>query len=262
MEESVKKSIIDRLSALEGKIGFTYKNLATGEYLEYNPHVVMRPASVMKLFVLTEAFRRFEEGTLDRDEMVTIPREECYPSCGAITYLHDNFTLTVHDLCVLMIILSDNTATNYLINRLGMENINSTIRAMGLENSAVNRCLWDAEAESRGIQNAATAYDTTRWLEMAWNGEIVSPKASAEMLSILKDQRLNGKIPFFIHALDNARPIAHKTGEESHTTHDVGLIYADKPFIVSFMSNDTNVPPYERLMADISLELFNLNMEA
>lgn len=260
--ENLKERILSRLAAMEGSIGFCYKNLVTGETMEYNPALGLRPASVMKLYVLTEAFRRFEDGTLDPDEFVTIPRRECYPSCGAITYLHDNFTLTVHDLCVLMIIVSDNSATNFLIKIMGLESINRTIRAMGLNGSAVNRRLWDAEAESRGIQNVSTAGDTARWLEMLWNGEVVSKKASREMLDILKNQRLNGKIPFYIHALENARPIAHKTGEETRTTHDVGIVLADRPFIVSFMGNDTDVPAYERLMAEVSLELFNANMDA
>ncbi len=259
--EQLKERILNRLSQMEGKVSFCYKNLAGGETFGYQTELPLRPASVMKLFVLTEAFRRFEEGSLNPDEFVTIPRAECYPSCGAITYLHDDFSLTIHDMCVLMIILSDNSATNYLIKLLGLEEINRTIRALGLRDSAVNRRLWDFEAEQRGIQNVSSTRDTVRWLELLWKRELVSPKASREMLEILKNQRLNGKIPFFIHALDNARPIAHKTGEESRTTHDVGIVFADRPFIVCFMANDADVPAFERLMQDVSLELFNANMD-
>lgn len=252
--------ITQRLEGLGGKIGFFYKNLVTGEEISHNPDMVFVPASVMKLFVLTEAFRRFEEGTLDRNEFVTVPREKCFPSCGAITYLHDNFSLTIHDMCVLMIILSDNTATNMLIDILGTDNINATMNGCGLSNSRVNRKLWDLEKEAQGIQNAASPRDCASWLEMVYKGEMVSKAASRQMLEILKNQRLNGKIPFYIHSLKNAVPIAHKTGEETGTTHDVGIVFADKPFIVCFMGNETEVPVFERVMAEISLDLFNQNM--
>lgn len=251
--------ILGKICEAKGETSFYYKNLVSGGQLCHNPDLPLVAASVMKLFVLTEAFRRFENGSLNRDEFVTVPRSKCYPSCGAITYLHDDFSLTVHDLCVLMIILSDNTATNMLIDILGIEDINRTIRGLGLEASVIRRKLFDSEAALRGIENVTTARDCTRWLELLYRRKIISEKASAEMLEILKNQRLNGKIPFYIHSLPNACPIAHKTGEDSGVTHDVGIIFADNPFIVCFMSNKTDVPTFERLMAEASLELFNAN---
>jgi len=254
-------NVLDLFEGLEGKISFYYKNLATGEELCLNPDEELVPASVMKLFILTEAFHRFEEGSLRRDELVTIPREKCYPSCGAINYLHDDFSLTVHDLCVLMIILSDNTATNCLIDMLGIDRINKRINSLGLKSSCIRRKLFDSERAALGIENSASARDCGRWLEMAYRGEIVSKSASAEMLQILKNQRLNGKIPFYIHALENACPIAHKTGEDKGITHDVGIVFADKPFVVCFMGCETEVPRLERTMAEAALMLFNANME-
>ncbi len=74
----------------------------------------------------------------------------------------------------------------------------------------------------------------------------MSPEADAEMLGILKDQRLNGKMPFFLHGLK----IAHKTGEDDGITHDVGIVYADHPLILCFASNHTDVPAFERFIQD------------
>ena len=252
--------VLDLFEGLSGKISFYYKNLISGEELCFNADEELVPASVMKLFVLTEAFRRFEEGSLLRDEVVTISRAQCYPSCGAINYLHDDFSLTVHDLCVLMIILSDNTATNALIDMLQIDNINASINSLGLQSSCIRRRLFDSESAARGIENCASARDCGRWFEMAYKGEIISQNASAEMLQIFKNQRLNGKIPFYIHSLENACPIAHKTGEDKGITHDVGIVFSDEPFVICFMGNDTDVPRFERVMAEASLMLFNANM--
>ena len=87
-----------------------------------------------------------------------------------------------------------------------------------------------------------------RLLELLAQGKCVSEKADAQMLSILRDQRLNGKIPFFLGDYE----IAHKTGEDDGTTHDVGIVYARHPVILCFASNHTDVPAFERLMQDLS----------
>jgi len=81
-------------------------------------------------------------------------------------------------------------------------------------------------------------------------GEIISEEASLRMLNILKDQRLNGKMPFFLH--DKGIRCAHKTGEDDGITHDVGVIFAEHPVIFCFLSNETDVPLAERALQDMA----------
>lgn len=90
----------------------------------------------------------------------------------------------------------------------------------------LNRLLFDREASSRGIENYITAREAGLLLKRLYDGEAVSGPASEDMLSILKDQRLNGKIPFL---LPHSVKIAHKTGEDDGITHDVGIVYARQP---------------------------------
>jgi beta-lactamase class A len=85
-------------------------------------------------------------------------------------------------------------------------------------------------------------------LERLWRGEVVSKEASAAMMDILLDQRLNGKLPFFLHPQDI--DIAHKTGEDDGISHDVGVIYTDEPMVVCFVGEHVDVPRYERIMQD------------
>ena len=113
METEIKT----RLEQVKGKVGFYYKNLSTGETIGYQENEKMMAASVIKLMILTEAFRQMEEKMAKADEIFTVHKEDCLPSCGGLTYLHDGIQVTLEDLCVLMIILSDNTATNLLIDR-------------------------------------------------------------------------------------------------------------------------------------------------
>ena len=239
-------SMLPRMMELPGEISVYGKDLVTDEKWAYEADVPLVAASVIKLPILVEAFRQARDGLLAMDEIFSIRPEQKMPSCGALTYLHDGLTVTLRDLCALMIILSDNTATNILIQRLGMENVNCGMRALGLQKSTLRRLLFDAEAAGRGLENTVTAWEMGQLLEMLYKGACVSPAADAEMLSILKDQRLNGKMPFFLHNLK----IAHKTGEDDGITHDVGIVYADHPLILCFASNHTDVPAFERFIQD------------
>ncbi len=249
MKERISKrltALLPRLTEMPGEVSVYARDLTTGETAAYQADVPLVAASVIKLPILVEAFRQARDGLLSMDETFSIRPEQKMPSCGALTYLHDGLTVTLRDLCVLMIILSDNTATNILIDRLGMENVNAGMRALGLEKSTLRRLLFDSEASARGLENTITAEEMGQLLEKLFKGECVSPAADAEMLSILRDQRLNGKIPFFLDDME----IAHKTGEDDGITHDVGIVYADSPLILCFASNHTDVPAFERFIQD------------
>lgn len=262
MDQNVMdQNVMEAVRRLPGKTSFYYENLVTGEWAAWKENEQMMAASVIKLFVMVEAFVRFEEGTLSPDRIVCMKREDCVPSCGALTYLHDGIEVTVYDLVTLMIIFSDNTATNVLIDLLGIDEINRTIRGMGFYDTLLQRKMYDAEKSKRGIQNYITAAETGRLLKEMFFGRLVSRKASEAMIAILKNQQLCSKIPFYLQALPEEPEIAHKTGEDCGITHDVGIIYAKQPFIVCFCGNETDTPAYERVMAEASLRLYRRNQE-
>ncbi len=239
---------------LPGEISFLYRNLLTGETISYEENKPLCAASVIKLAVLTEAFFRIEEGTLDPQAEYVLQEEDKLPSCGALTYMHTGLNVTMEDLYTAMIIHSDNTATNILLKKFTMEAVNRRMRSLGLTVTTVNRLLFDGEAAAKGLENQIAAGEMAFLLEKMYRGELVSPKASEKMLQILKNQRLNGKIPFFLHGM--GIPVAHKTGEDSGITHDVGIVYGETPFILCFCGNKTDVPLFERFMQDVSLGIY------
>lgn len=249
-------TIVQYLDKVPGKIGFVYKNLITGDTIEYQAEEEMVAASVIKLYIMVEAFRQMEEGLLKPDQLLSVKREDCVPSCGALTYMHDGVEVTVMDLITLMIILSDNTATNILIDLLGIENINQTMESLGCRVSCLRRKMFDDEKSKQGIQNTINAAETASLLEKLYFGKVISKESSNTMLSIMKNQRLNGKIPFFLHSLKDSPVIAHKTGEDSGVTHDAGIVFARQPFVLSFFGNETDVPVYEQTMAEIARLLY------
>jgi len=245
--------IISSFEQFPGKTGFYYRNLVTGETLCASENLPLIAASVIKLPIMAEAFNQAHQGNLDLMEPVTVHPADRLPSCGALTYLHEGVTLPWIDLVTLMIIVSDNTATNLLIEKLGMDAINATMQSLGLTGSRLNRKLFRPELSRRGIENRVTAKDMGTLLEKIYRGEVVSKEASEKMLEILSHQQLNGKMPFHLHS--RGIKCAHKTGEDDGVTHDVGIVFAKEPFVVCYLSNEVEVTDYEHLIQDTSLKL-------
>lgn len=251
----MKEEILKTLSEFNGKVSLYYKNLVSGEVIAYNENAKLEAASVIKLAVLYEIFKQSSEGRLNLNEKYVLKEEDKLPSCGALTYLKAGLEVTIEDLCVLMIILSDNTAANLLIKKAGMDNINLSMKELGFNNTVINRLLFDSVLDAKGVQNYTSAYDMGVYFEKLYNGELINKDICEKMLEMLKNQRLNGKIPFYFHSYTDFK-IAHKTGEDSGITHDVGIVYADEPFIICFMSNEVDVPKFEKLIQDISWKLY------
>ena len=116
--------IISKLRNVRGDISFYYKNLVTKEIIKFNEEKPMLAASVIKLVVLVECFNQIKKGIIKKSDIFTTKEKDKVPSCGALNYMRENLKITLEDLYVLMIILSDNYATNILINKLGINNIN------------------------------------------------------------------------------------------------------------------------------------------
>ena len=188
------EKIVPALERLSGDTGVYLCNLVTGDMRAYAADKPVVAASVIKIPVMIEVFRQARDGLLDLNEIHRLSDDERLPSCG-----------TLLDLTRLMVIVSDNAATNILIRRVGMENVNRTIRELGCEKTCLRRLLFDGEAAARGIENSITAGEMGLLLEKLYQGEVVSAEASAQMLDILKDQRLNGKLPFFLQVFLNLR---------------------------------------------------------
>lgn len=238
------------LKDVPGKIGFYYKNLITEETIGIHENVSFLAASVIKIPVLIEVLKQIEEGKLTEDDLVEIRKQDKVPGCGALTYMSDGLRVTVKDLYTLMIIHSDNTATNILIKIVGVDNVNNTLRELGCNTSTLGRLLYDMEGKKEGKENCITPYEIGYLLEKVYKKEIISQSISEEVERVLKMQKLNNKIPYL---LPRDIEIGHKTGEDDVITHDVGIIYSQKPFIFCFTSNDTDVIKAEKAIREMAL---------
>lgn len=225
MEAKLKESILRRVADYPGHTSIYYQDLTTGEHWGHNELEPMGAASVIKLTVMAELFRQLEAGLVRRDQKITVRDEDRVPICGVLTLMHTGLEVTPIDLCWLMITISDNMATNLLIDLLGLDNIQANNRRLGLEGVALNRKLFETREAFCGKRNTVSARGVARLLELIWKRQLVSEGASGEMLEMLLAQQCTNKMPLLLAEGETA----HKTGEDEGITHDVGIVLAKTP---------------------------------
>ncbi|MBU5439426.1 class A beta-lactamase-related serine hydrolase [Tissierella sp. MSJ-40] len=253
---AMKNMILEKLKTAKGKVGFYYKNLVTCEEICFNENDAFLAASVIKLPILAEIFRQSALKSADMSEIITVKNSEKMPSCGALTLFTGEPTVDIRTLCNLMIALSDNTATNVLMKHFNIDKLNSGFREIGLEKTKINRLLFDEEAQEQGKENVFVPREIGCLLEQIYHKTFVNEQVSTEIEKILLDQQINHKIPGKLP--DDIR-VAHKTGEDDGITNDVGIVYADEPFIIVFASNDTDVLEFEQIIREISYQCCKLS---
>ena len=244
-EQQVLEAIAQEMATIPGHLGFYYKNLTTGLEFGINENDAFLAASVIKFPLLLHVLTRAANGEISLDQKLTVENWEKMPSCGGLNQFTDAVEADIRTLCRLMIVLSDNTATNKLLTFCGFEETNAAFRKMGLHKTVINRLLFDYEAAKRGFQNYICPREIGMLLERLYRKEFVSPEVSQYAIDILLDQqvdhKLNGK-------LCGEVPIAHKTGEDDRLSNDVGIVFAKEPFVVCFSGHDTDVYRWEDLM--------------
>lgn len=191
---------------------------------EINGTESFKAASLMKLFILGEYFRKTDKGELDSRETVHMKDYPSVRGAGVISFLSDPPALTLQQLAELMIIVSDNTASNILLERMGFDSINRFIKEIGLKNTLLKRKFMDDTAPSKGLENMTTAEDVTRLLQLfASPNEFFQEKSRLEIMRILGDQQFNDKLPKWINKAQGLR-IHHKTGELPCIEHDAAIL--------------------------------------
>jgi beta-lactamase class A len=190
--------------------------------ITHHSEVQYSAASLIKLPLLLEGFRQIQEGKLNRDEIITVPQAEKVGGAGILSHLSQFSKVTIHDLLTLMIIVSDNTATNLLIDRIGMKSISEMCKRLGLKETQLNRKLMDFETLQSGIDNFISASDTITCLKAIDKDEMFHANSRESMLKMLHNQQFNQKLPAKINR--DLIFVANKTGELPGVEHDCAIL--------------------------------------
>ena len=255
-EQEILENIRREMSAMPGHLGFYYKNLATGYEYGIRQEEIYGAASVIKLPLFLHILAECEQGRLSLDDEIVTEESDKVPSCGALNMFTGSIRTDIRTVCRLMICLSDNTATNRLIRLCGFEAIEQGFAGMGLEKTRIRRKLFDRSAAAQGKQNTISPGELGRLLERLYRGEYISRKVSDYAIEVLSEQQIMHK---FGGKLGENIKIAHKTGEDDGLSNDIGIVYADRPFVICFTGHDTDVYPWEDLMRRATYDLYWAN---
>ena len=257
-EQCVLARIAKEMETIPGHTGFYYKNLVSGLEFGVREGEAFGAASVIKLPLFMHILKESAEGRRSMDEVLTVTAEDKVPICGALTLFTGDVACDVRTLCRLMISISDNTATNRLIDYATIPGASEGFEKMGLFVTKLTRKLFDSEASRRGLRNYICPKEIGALLEMLYRNEFVSEEVCKEAIDTLLlqqvDHKLNGKICGEVR-------IAHKTGEDDDLSNDVGIVYAKEPFVICFAGQDTNVYAWEDLMRRGSYDLLRAQDE-
>ncbi len=234
---SVGDAVAQLTKNFQGKVYLYAKNLDTGAECALGADERVRTASTIKLPVLCALSASIAAGRLKWEDRVTLRDRDKVSGSGVLTELADGTTLSLRELANLMIVVSDNTATNLVLDRLTADAVNDYMDAIGLRQTRCNRKVrgdgtqlraaegWSKagrlEENSRFGLGVSTPREMVRLLEMLERGAIVNPKISSEIIATLKRQQLKDGIGR--HATDFE--VASKSGSLDRLRSDVGIGY-------------------------------------
>ena len=244
-ETAALEAIRTEMEHIPGHLGFYYKNLVTGRTFGVHEEETFGAASVIKLPLFLHILAQSAAGSMSMEEVLTVTDADKVPICGALTLFTGSVSADVRTLCRLMISISDNTATNRLIDHTTIPGAEEGFRRMGLEKTRLTRKLFDRSASAKGLRNVICPREMGDLLEKLYRNEFISEAVCREAIDTLLlqqvDHKLNGRICGEVS-------IAHKTGEDDELSNDVGIVYAPQPFVICFAGHDTDVYAWEDLM--------------
>lgn len=251
LEEKILEIIGDRAD----QVSVIVKDLKSDKWiLKINENKIFQSASVIKIPIMVEALRQIEEGKYSLDKKITIDNKDKV-DFSIITEL-DVEEYSILDLITLMIITSDNTATNVLIDIVGYDNINNLMANLGLKDSKLSRKMMDFQGIKEGRKNLTTTADMANILEALYNTTFLNSQHSKLALNIMKRQTHRDLIP---RHLDEDIVIAHKTGSLDGLNHDIGIVFSKKTdYIIGVFTEKgkTNLINKE-LIGEISKLVYN-----
>jgi beta-lactamase class A len=214
----------------DGRISLMARDLSAGRTIAYHADRKCPTASVIKLPILIHALLLEREGALFLDETVIVSEEDKKPGSGILTQLSTGHKLSLADACTLMIALSDNTATNLVIDRVGLDAINERMRSLGLTETMLHRKVFSSgppvsAPNARYGLGVSTPREIVRLLTMLNSNEIGEATTCKKARGILAKQQYRDAIPRY---LPHSYKFEGKSGATDYVRNDAGIVTTDQ----------------------------------
>lgn len=231
MLDKLKPEIDQLLTETPGTWGIVIQDLAADQSIQWNAEEPFYAASMIKVPIMASAFLAAWEGEFSLEATIPLSKEVQVGGCGVLQHMTPGSEITIRDLITLMIIQSDNTATNMIIDLLGTERIRQTMIELEMRNSQFYNKLMVVPAKLEG-SNTITAADMGACFRNIARGNIVSYHRCQDMLDILKKQQVRDGLPIYLPSDESPVigmlpqwELANKTGMVTNIQHDGGILY-------------------------------------
>ena len=230
-----KKEIKKIISQVEGSVCINFYDLNKNNVFSINGDKKVLSASMIKLLILAELMKKISENKFSLSDTIMIADSMKTGGDGVLKELNTEHHFTLKELATLMIVVSDNQATNILIDFLGMENINQLGKELRLKKTFLGRKMMDIEARKKGYDNYTCADDISLLLKLIYQEKLINKEASQLMLDILLRQQQGERLQRY---LPSDIKIAHKCGDLDNLENDGGIIWlGGKTYILVILTN-------------------------
>ncbi|MHB8485290.1 MAG: serine hydrolase [Candidatus Acidiferrales bacterium] len=244
----LQKKIEALAASYQGHVALYAKNLTTGETVLLDPMRPVQTASVIKLPLMLQAFEQVKAGKLKLSAPVVLTKGNQVPGSGILNLLDPGLTLTLKDTITLMMTLSDNTATNMVIDVVGLPPTNEMLARMGLHNTYFYKKVFEpAEGPMPPDQKQfglgkTTAEEMAKVMESIYRCDMGDRGLCLQMITIMRNQQYRDMLPRYLERADASEDlsaIADKIGALDDVRNDVALVYTQRgPVIISIFTYD------------------------
>jgi beta-lactamase class A len=231
MEESVR-AVVKETDAV---VGVAILDLTDQRAFYLNADAIYPTASTIKIAVLAELYRQNERGSGAKlGDLYTVNAKDGVGTEGILQAMSAGVSrITNHDLALLMVSLSDNSATNVLIDRVGMDNVNAWLAQVGLERTRLRRHMLDVKAAQEGRENTATPRELVTMLRAIHEGKVFGKATTEDFIKMLSTQ----KSSYIPRLLPVDLTIANKPGSLDAVRNDAGIVFVPgRPFAIAVMT--------------------------
>jgi beta-lactamase class A len=219
---------------LDGVMGIAIEDLTTGDHFFLQENEVFAQASSIKITVLANLYLQAQQGKLKLTDLYTVQSVDLVPDSDIMNGLTPGVTrVTLRDLATMMVAVSDNSATNVLIDKVGMQNVNAMLDSLGLSHTRLRRKMMDLQAAKEGRENISTPREMMQLLDAIYHGKVLNKESTADFFKMLS----TGKASFIPRDLPPDVKVANKPGELEAVRNDSGIVFVEgRPYVICVMT--------------------------
>lgn len=256
--QKLEDSIGETDRKLDGVMGVAIVDFRTGQSISLHADQVFPTASSIKIAVLLELYHQAQSGKLSLTDLYTVNSADLVADSYIMGGLTPGVTrVTLRDLATMMMAVSDNSATNVLIDRIGMSNVNALMDSLALTHTRLQRKMMDLKAASEGRENLSTPSDMVAMVRAAYDGKVLNPKLTEDFFQVFSVRKPDA---FLQRHLPEDLRIAAKHGELEGVRNDCGMVFVpNRPYGICVMAGYLHRErDGEEAISDISLQAWRM----